>query len=219
MLGCTVSIHQLSTRCFATRPQATKSASQRAAGEAAKCKTPVAEAEGLQLHLSSKSATGYKGVRQDAGVLSGGGYRAGHMVGGISRHIGTFDTAVEAAVAYARAVVKAKAEAEEVAAEEGKEEEEEEEEAPSPPDAKSSPDDFARFTSGARSGLTPPSAPSSGVAAALLGEGEDLDELLPPSLQVAALCLQQAALPRLHLGSTSAPPRLYLGSTSAPPRP
>jgi len=70
-----------------------------ATAAAAAGETPVAEAEGLQLHLSSSSATGYKGV-----CHSGDGFRAGHRVGGISKHIGTFDTAVEAAVAYARAV-------------------------------------------------------------------------------------------------------------------
>ena len=71
------------------------SASQRAAGEAAKCKTPVAEAEGLQLHLSSESSTGYKRVAK----LPSGRFRAKHTVGGTLVNIATFDTAVEAAVA------------------------------------------------------------------------------------------------------------------------
>jgi len=57
------------------------------------------EAEGLRLHLSSSSSTGYKGV----GKLPSGRYQAQHGEGG-REYLGTFDTAVEAAVAYARAV-------------------------------------------------------------------------------------------------------------------
>ncbi|EOD21073.1 hypothetical protein EMIHUDRAFT_101766 [Emiliania huxleyi CCMP1516] len=58
----------------------------------------VAEAEGLRLHLSS-SSTGYKGVYEQSGR-----FQAKHRVDGRLAHLGTFDTAVEAAVAYARAV-------------------------------------------------------------------------------------------------------------------
>jgi len=60
--------------------------------------TVVAEAEGLRLHLSSSSSTGYKGVRADRSR-----YKAQRSVGGREVYLGSFDTAVEAAVAYARA--------------------------------------------------------------------------------------------------------------------
>ena len=53
---------------------------------------PVAEFDGVALHLSERSSTGYMGVER-----IGASFRA---LGGT--HIGTFDTAVEAAVAYAR---------------------------------------------------------------------------------------------------------------------
>jgi len=59
----------------------------------------AAEAEGLQLHLSSSSSTGYKGVYQRGGRFSAERNVAGRLV-----TIGTFDSAVEAAVEYARAV-------------------------------------------------------------------------------------------------------------------
>ncbi|EOD39800.1 hypothetical protein EMIHUDRAFT_223336 [Emiliania huxleyi CCMP1516] len=58
------------------------------------------EAEGLRLHLSSSGNTGYRGVRKQAS----GRFQARHMVNGRSVSLGYFDTAVEAAVAYARAV-------------------------------------------------------------------------------------------------------------------
>jgi len=59
----------------------------------------VAEAEGMRLHLSSRSATGYQGVHMDKGL-----FRAQRTVNGANHVLGqTFDTAVEAAVAYARA--------------------------------------------------------------------------------------------------------------------
>ena len=54
---------------------------------------PVAEFDGVALHLSERSSTGYMGVER-----IGASFRA--RLGGT--HIGTFDTAVEAAVAYAR---------------------------------------------------------------------------------------------------------------------
>ena len=59
------------------------------------------EAEGLRLHLSSSSSTGYKGVSK----TTYGRFTAQHTVD--SRKVGlgsAFATAVEAAVAYARAV-------------------------------------------------------------------------------------------------------------------
>ena len=70
--------------------------------------TVAAEAEGLRLHLSSCSFTGYKGVRKDVRKERPGRFEAylarldGRQVG-----LGTFGTAVEAAVAYARAVGEA----------------------------------------------------------------------------------------------------------------
>ncbi|EOD08643.1 hypothetical protein EMIHUDRAFT_217386 [Emiliania huxleyi CCMP1516] len=57
------------------------------------------EAEGLRLHLSSTSATGYKGVSRDEGR-----FRAIREVDGRRVSLGCFATAVEAAVAYARPV-------------------------------------------------------------------------------------------------------------------
>ena len=58
-------------------------------------------AEGLRLHLSSRSSTGYKGVHIKP---SSGRFQAQQTVKGRSTSIGVFDSAVEAAVAYARAV-------------------------------------------------------------------------------------------------------------------
>ena len=58
-------------------------------------------AEGLRLHLSSSSATGYMGVSK---LPSSGRFQAQHWVGGRLVYLGSSDTAVEAAVAYARAV-------------------------------------------------------------------------------------------------------------------
>ncbi|EOD11831.1 hypothetical protein EMIHUDRAFT_214154 [Emiliania huxleyi CCMP1516] len=58
------------------------------------------EAEGLRLHLSSSSSTGYKGVGEHSRT---GRFQAKRMVDGRLVYIGLFDTAVEAAVAYARA--------------------------------------------------------------------------------------------------------------------
>ena len=57
------------------------------------------EVDGLQLHLSSRSATGYLGVRLSK---SGDRFRAEHA----DTNLGTFDTAVEAAVAYAKQNLK-----------------------------------------------------------------------------------------------------------------
>ena len=77
----------------------------RAGGRAADKEAPVAVAEGLRLHLCSNS-TGYKGVYEQSGR-----FQAKHRVGGRLVDIGYFGTAVEAAVAYARAVGEAPAEA------------------------------------------------------------------------------------------------------------
>ncbi|EOD41376.1 hypothetical protein EMIHUDRAFT_199717 [Emiliania huxleyi CCMP1516] len=62
--------------------------------------TVATEAEGLRLHLSSSNATGYKGVVKQIK----GRFEAAHYVGGRRVHVGIFDTAVEAAVAFARAI-------------------------------------------------------------------------------------------------------------------
>ena len=62
----------------------------------------VEEAEGLRLHLSSNNSTGYKGVRN---ALNGGNkpYAAQICVQGKGQvYLGSFKTAVEAAVCYAR---------------------------------------------------------------------------------------------------------------------
>ena len=67
----------------------------------------VAEAEGLRLHLSSGSVTGYKGVCKDRGR-----FQARHWMDGSLAHLGNFYTAAEAAVAYARAVGQGPTEAE-----------------------------------------------------------------------------------------------------------
>ena len=59
----------------------------------------VQEAGGWQLHLSSNSKTGYKGVtKATCGPRFHGKFGA--------THVGNFDTAVEAAVAYARAAAR-----------------------------------------------------------------------------------------------------------------
>ncbi|EOD21267.1 hypothetical protein EMIHUDRAFT_241459 [Emiliania huxleyi CCMP1516] len=76
----------------------------RAVGEYQPPTVAAAEAEGLRLHLSSSSSTGYKGVYE-----SSGRFQARHMANGRRVNLGYFDTAVEAAVAYARAVGKAPA--------------------------------------------------------------------------------------------------------------
>ncbi|EOD16372.1 hypothetical protein EMIHUDRAFT_451545 [Emiliania huxleyi CCMP1516] len=61
----------------------------------------VAEAEGLRLHLSSISSTGYRGVSHP----SSGRFQARHNLGGKDVSLGCFGSAVEAAVAYARALL------------------------------------------------------------------------------------------------------------------
>ncbi|EOD41433.1 hypothetical protein EMIHUDRAFT_448797 [Emiliania huxleyi CCMP1516] len=66
--------------------------------EAAPAAPLVTEAEGLQLHLSSSTSTGYSGVRADRSR-----FKAQRRVGGRMVYLGSFATAVEAAVAYARA--------------------------------------------------------------------------------------------------------------------
>ncbi len=91
----------------------------------------VEEAEGWRLHLSSSSNTGYKGVFRKPN---------GRFLAQISRlastnHIGVYDTAVQAAIAYARQVARlqdrqeaAVADARAVAGDAVEEEEEEKEE-------------------------------------------------------------------------------------------
>ena len=62
----------------------------------------VTAASGLTLHLSGKSATGYKGVYP----LPSGRFEARLWIAGSAAHIGTYDTVVEAAVAYAQYVLR-----------------------------------------------------------------------------------------------------------------
>ncbi|EOD03821.1 hypothetical protein EMIHUDRAFT_372674 [Emiliania huxleyi CCMP1516] len=84
-------------------------ARRKEAAAAELARPPVAEAEGLRLHLSSSSSTRYRGVKG----LQSGRFQAEYRVGGRKVCLGTFDTAVEAAVAYARAVGEEGAPAEE----------------------------------------------------------------------------------------------------------
>ena len=59
----------------------------------------VTEAGGMQLHLSRKSQTGYLGVYPDKNRFKA---QYGSGSGGTMVHLGNFETAVEAAVAYAK---------------------------------------------------------------------------------------------------------------------
>ena len=63
----------------------------------------VTESEGYKLYLSDRSATGYKGVR--APVT--GKYEAHTSLGGGYQNVGTYDSAVKAAVAVAKALAAA----------------------------------------------------------------------------------------------------------------
>ena len=60
----------------------------------------VTEAEGLRLHMSPDNPTGYKGIR----VKQGGRFEARTKTQGKDVYLGSFGTAVEAAVAYAKHV-------------------------------------------------------------------------------------------------------------------
>ena len=86
------------------------------------------EARGWQLHLSSSSKTGYKGVgfQHKEGGKSKPSYQA--ALGGT--YIGSYSTAVEAAVAYARAEAEKQGEqqGEEQGEQQGEDEDEEEDE-------------------------------------------------------------------------------------------
>ena len=85
----------------------------------------VTEADGVQLHLSRRSNnSGYAGVYATAY----GTFSATHVHDGIRVRLGTFGTAVDAAVAYARHMQSLGSEEEEGANEAGGEEDEEEEE-------------------------------------------------------------------------------------------
>ena len=70
------------------------------------------EKEGLQVHISTKSGSGFKGVHV-ASSKAIRGFKAVHYADGVETTLGYYDSAVEAAVAYARYV--ATLEAEEVA--------------------------------------------------------------------------------------------------------
>ena len=65
----------------------------------------VMEAEGLTLHLSERAASGYKGVTCTGRRFSVTGSTRGKHLG---TNLGTFDTAVEAAVAFAAAAAAAR---------------------------------------------------------------------------------------------------------------
>ena len=83
----------------------------------------VEEAEGLRLHLSSSSGTGYRNVaRKPSGRFGSQIYRHGKH-----HSLGVFDTAVEAAVAYARAAAAERAPWDQAAAAAEVEEEEDDE--------------------------------------------------------------------------------------------
>ena len=103
---------QVSIGCFDTAVEAAV-AYARSVGEyqppAQPPPTVATEAEGLRLHLSSRSSTGYMGVSKHP---STGRFKAEHRVDGRQVYLGLFDTAVEAAVAYARATGEAAAEPE-----------------------------------------------------------------------------------------------------------
>lgn len=60
---------------------------------------PVGEVDGLKLYLSERSSTGYTGVARST---NGKTYEARSGANGCSTKLGTFDTAVEGAIAYAR---------------------------------------------------------------------------------------------------------------------
>ena len=61
----------------------------------------VAEAQGYTLHLSKHTLTGYQGVRR----MNYGQFKAfGRLDDGSSKTLGTFNNAIDAAVAYARHV-------------------------------------------------------------------------------------------------------------------
>ena len=60
---------------------------------------PAAESEGVRLHLSSATATGYKGVSRKNSRFAANTHSGCRKI-----HLGTFDTAVEAALIYARHV-------------------------------------------------------------------------------------------------------------------
>ena len=100
--------------CSRARPEARETAAEDSeeekeekeeGGEEEGGEAPVAaETGGVQLHLSSSNATGYKGVYEHR---SSGRFWAQRRVGGKLVYLGSFDSAVEAAVAYARAAGEA----------------------------------------------------------------------------------------------------------------
>jgi hypothetical protein len=68
----------------------------------------VTEAEGLRLHLSATSPSGYRGVSQSRGGTYTARYIRGNpSIQGNTSYLGTFDTAIDAAVAYARFALSA----------------------------------------------------------------------------------------------------------------
>ena len=64
-----------------------------------------AAAEGLTLHRSSKSKTGFKSVTRKECVLKTDQYQARTVRGSKTYSLGCFDTAEEAALCYARSLL------------------------------------------------------------------------------------------------------------------
>ncbi|EOD20722.1 hypothetical protein EMIHUDRAFT_241949 [Emiliania huxleyi CCMP1516] len=85
---------------FATAVEAAAAYARAVGGFQPPPPTVVTESEGLRLHLSTSNTTGYAGVT----FYRVGQYHARTRVDGRKRTLGVFDSPVEAAVAYARAV-------------------------------------------------------------------------------------------------------------------
>jgi hypothetical protein len=66
----------------------------------------VTFAEGLQLHLTHRSNTGYRGVRYNPVQNKARPYQARGSINKVATHLGFFGTALEAAVAYAKWVAR-----------------------------------------------------------------------------------------------------------------
>ena len=82
----------------ASRDQVVATSTERSEAAKAEGGEVVTEAQGVKLHLSSTSNTGYLGVHRNPS----GRYQASLRVDGRQKAVGTYDTAVEAAVAVAK---------------------------------------------------------------------------------------------------------------------
>ena len=92
---------------FVAAPEAQKAAHRLAYAAKVEALSVLREAEGLSLHLSVRSSTGYLGVRHTPLASANKPYQARARGSGIASEkvsIGYFATAVEAAVAYAKHV-------------------------------------------------------------------------------------------------------------------